>query len=328
MNLPPDVEELLVPAALGGRRLSDDYAPNFWEYVRPWQELERIDIGLVGVPFDTPSIIRRGSMAAPPVIRQFLGMNRDYEPSLGLTIPREIHLTDFGDVRVVHTDPVETNRRIEKVLTAIYGVGTIPVVLGGDHSISYAVIRGLCNVTAGRVGVIMFDAHTDVRISHYGEITSGAPFRRVLEEIPGQPVQPGNLVEIGINGWHNSRFYWDYLAQKGVRVFTAWEIHRRGVEEVMAEALTLAAEGTEAIYASVDIDAVDAAFAPGTGAPTPGGLTSYQILQAAYLLGQHPLVWGLDVVEVAPPYDINNVTSILAAAIIQNFLATAIARRG
>jgi arginase family enzyme len=148
-----------------------------------------------------------------------------------------------------------------------------------------------------------------------------------LEEIPGQPVQPGNLVEIGINGWHNSQFYWDYLAQEGVRVFTAWEIHRRGMEEIMAEALALAAEDTEAVYASVDIDAMDAAFAPGTGAPTPGGLTSYQILQAAYLLGQHPLVRGLDVVEVAPSYDINNITSILAAAIVQTFLAAAITER-
>jgi formimidoylglutamase len=328
MNLPSEVEELLMPATLGGRGLRDDYAPNFWECVRPWQELERIDVGLIGVPFDTPSIIRRGSMGAPPVIRQFLGTNRNYEPSLGLTIPREVHLTDFGDVRVVHTEPDETNCCIEKVLTAICALGTIPVVLGGDHSISYPAIRGLCNATNGRVGVIMFDAHTDVRISHYGEITSGAPFRRVLEEIPGQPVQPGNLVEIGINGWHNSRFYLDYLAQKGARVFTAWEVHCRGIEEIMAEALTLATEGTQAVYASVDIDAVDAAFAPGTGAPTPGGLTSYQILQAAYLLGQHPLVRGLDVVEVAPPYDINDITSILAAAIIQSFLAAAIARRG
>ena len=154
----------------------------------------------------------------------------------------------------------------------------------------------------------------------YGMISSGTPFRRLIEEPDRNPLLPKNLVEIGINGWLASKYYGDYCKEKGITVIPAREVHRRGIKDVVAEALEIASDRTEAIWISFDIDGLDLAYAPGTCAPNPGGLTSYQALEAIWLIGQHPLCKGMDLLEVAPPWDVQNITSIMAAALAMQFI--------
>ena len=138
--------------------------------------------------------------------------------------------------------------------------------------------------------------------------------------ISTRAVRPRNLVELGINGWLNSRFYMDWCREKGITVIPAREVHKRGIEEVVTQALERASDGTDAIFLSIDIDGLDLGVAPGTCAPNPGGLSSYQALEAVWMIAQHPLTRGFDLVEVAPPLDVANLTSIMAAAMIMHFL--------
>ncbi|MCC6793114.1 MAG: agmatinase family protein [Thermomicrobiales bacterium] len=314
MRLSSDAEKLLLPADKVGKFVPDEYDIELADLIKEWREVDRVDVGFLGIPFDTSVMIRRGCRFGPSGVRKSLMMSTSFEPGLNVDLAEGITIADFGDVDVIHTDVNETHRRIETVMTSLFEAGVMPVVIGGDHGTAYASIKALTNVADGQIGVINIDAHLDVRISHHGEISSGTPFRRLLD-IPGQPLRPENFVEVGINGWHNSAFYMNWCREQGITIFPAREVHQRGIETVIAEALEIASRGVEALYISFDIDSLDAAFAPGTCAPNPGGLTAYQGLEAVFRAVQHPKVRGFDVVEVAPPLDVLDLTSYMGAAI-------------
>jgi formimidoylglutamase len=264
-------------------------------------------------------MMRRGCRFGPKGIREALVFSTSYEPGLDVDLSNGITIVDFGDVDCLHTDVLGTHQRVETVITEVFRLGVSPVILGGDHSITYATAKSLMNTTQGNIGLIMIDGHLDVRISHHGEVSSGTPFRRLLE-VPGAPLRGRNLVELGINGWHNSKFYRDYCHEKGVTIIPARQVHLEGIEAAVERALERASDGTEAVFLSVDIDGLDFAAAPGTSAPNPGGLTSFQALEAVWLIGQHPLVRGMDIVEVAPPLDVQGLTSMMAAALVMQYL--------
>ena len=205
MDLPKEVEQLLMDVPKPSNWVPDEYDVGLSDIMVDWREAETADIGLVGVPFDTAIMGRRGCRFGPQSVRNSLVFSNVYEPGIG------------------------THERIEKVVTAIFDQGVTPVIIGGDHSIAYPTCKSLINVTKGNVGVIMLDSHLDVRHSHHGEVSSGTPFRRLMEE-PERPVLPKNLVEIGINGWLNSRYYMDYCREMGVVVIPSRQVHRRGVK--------------------------------------------------------------------------------------------------
>lgn len=316
--LPKEVEKLLLAPRKVGKFVPDEYDVEMCDIIKDWREVSDADIALVGVPFDTGVMIRRGCRFGPDGVRNALVFSTSYEPSLNIDLSTDFKIADFGDIDVMHTDVLETHKRIEKVITGIYKLGVVPLIIGGDHSIAYPDIKSLINSVEGNIGVIMIDAHLDVRKSHHGEISSGTPFRRLMEESE-RPLRPENLVEIGINGWHNSKYYMDYCKEKGVTVITAREVHKQGIENVVSRALDIASNNTKAIFLSFDIDGLDFAAAPGTCAPNPGGLTSYQALEAVWLIGQHPLSRGMDIVEVAPPLDNKDLTSLMGAALVMQY---------
>jgi len=262
---------------------------------------------------------RRGCRFGPESIRNSLVFSNVYDPSIDVDLSSGLRLTDFGNIDVLQTEVLGSHKRIERVITAIYKLGLTPIIIGGDHSISYPNIKSLINSTTGNIGVIMIDAHLDVRHSHHGEVSSGTPFRRIMEE-PKDPVFPKNLVEIGINGWLNSRYYMDYCREMGVTVITAREVHRRPIDDIISQALEIASDGTKKIFLSIDIDGLDLSIAPGTCAPNPGGLTACEALELVWGIGRHPLSYGLDVVEVAPSLDCGGVTSMMAAALIMCYM--------
>ena len=320
MKLSKEIEQFLMDVPKPQNWVPDEYDVGLKDIMVNWREAESADVGIVGIPFDTAVMGRRGCRFGPESVRNSLVFSNIYEPGIDVDLSTGLTVTDFGNIDVLQTDVLRTHERVEKVLTEIYRIGVTPVIIGGDHSLAYPDVKALINVVDGDVGVIMIDSHLDVRISHHGEVSSGTPFRRLMEE-PDRPIKPKNLVEIGINGWLNSRFYRDYCREKGVTVIPAREVHKRGIEEVIYQALNVAGDGTKAIFLSIDIDGLDIGVAPGTCAPSPGGLTSYEALEAVWMIGQHPLSKGLDLVEVAPSLDVQNVTSVMAAALIMNYLA-------
>lgn len=320
MKFPQEIEKLLLDVPTPTNWVPDEYDVGLRDIMVDWKVTDSADIGIVGIPFDTAVMGRRGCRFGPESVRSSLVFSNVYDPSIDVDLSTGLRVTDFGNIDVLQTDVLGTHERIEKVMTAIYGLGITPAIIGGDHSVSYPNIKSLINTTEGNVGVIMIDGHLDVRHSHHGEVSSGTPFRRILEE-PDRPVSPKNLVQIGINGWLNSRYYRDYCREKGVTVIPAREVHRRRVDDVIAQALETASDGTDAIFLSIDIDGLDLSIAPGTCAPNPGGLSAYESLEMVWQIGQHPLSRGIDVMEVAPNLDVGGVTSMMGAALIMHYFA-------
>jgi formimidoylglutamase len=322
MHLANEAERLLIPVAAPSNWAPDRYDVSLRDVMVSWREAETAEIGLVGIPFDTAVIGRRGCRFGPESVRSALVFANAYNPGYDIDLATGFTWTDFGNIDVLVTEVPGTHARVETVVTEIYRTGTTPVVIGGDHSLAYPDIMGLVNLLGDgkKIGVINIDAHLDVRHSHHGEISSGTPFRRLLEQ-PGQPLRPQNFVELGINGWLNSKYYMDNIREMGVTVISAREVHRRDVDDVIAQALEIATAGVDALFVSFDIDAVDLSAAPGTCSPSPGGLTPYQALEMVWRFGQHPLCRGFDLLEVSPSLDQGGVTSMMAMSLIMNFMA-------
>lgn len=320
MKLRPEVAELLTDAATPGAFTPDTTTLSLADVLKPWQEISGADVGIVGVPFDTSVMGRPGCRFGPTAIRNAMALSSTYEVGLDVDLSEGVTITDFGNIDCVHTNVLETHRRIEAVVTDIMSNGVTPVVLGGDHGTSYPTIKSLINNTEGNIGVIMFDGHLDLRTDHHGEISSGTPFRRLMEEPTERPLDPKNLVEVGINGWLNAKVYGDFAREQGVTIIPARDVHRRGIDDVIAEALERAGDGTDAIWISFDIDGVELAHAPGTCAPNPGGLTAYEALEAVWQIGRSPKCRGFDILEVSPPLDVQGLTAITASQLALNFI--------
>jgi agmatinase len=191
-------------------------------------------------------------------------------------------------------------------------------VLGGDHSIGYPDIRGLAPFIDGNIGIIHFDRHTDMSETYLDERMHGTPFFHATN-IPNAPAT--NLVQIGIGGWLGSRPGVKNARERGATSITITDIERWGLERIAEMALEIAWKNAKAVFLSFDIDSVDPAFAPGTGTPEAGGLTpreAFRILQTVTREG----LAGLEVVEVSPPYDVGDITSMLGVRVINDVLGT------
>lgn len=316
---PSKSSEYLIPAARLSHPVPDEYDDPVAALILPAAEVDDPLASLLGIPFDTTTLGRRGSRFGPAAVRTALAGLLCYDPGFDVDLSRARRVADLGDVDVVQTDVDETWTRVSDVVARL--PARLPLVaIGGDHGLTYPLLRGLGRSHEGRLGVISIDAHYDVRISQQGEVSAGVPFRYVLEQLP-ELVRGPNLVEIGIGGWRNTHRYAKYLEGQRARVIPARELHRGDLDVLAAEALERAADGTSGIWLSVDIDGIDAAYAPGTGTPAIGGLTPFQLLEIVWAFGSHPKALGLDVMEVAPAYDHGSATAGLAATAILTFLA-------
>jgi formimidoylglutamase len=295
--------------------------------VRPAAELATDEAGaaLVAIPFDTTTLGRGGSRHGPAAVRAALATSLCYDAGFGVDLSDAPRVADWGDVDVVHTDVDETWRRVSETVESLARTGLPLVVVGGDHGLTFPVLRGLAAVCAP-FGVISVDAHFDVRISQRDQVSAGVPFRYALERLDGV-VAGRNLVEFGIGGWRNSRVYADFLRERGARVISARELHRGDLDALVQEALAIAGDGTAGTWLSIDIDGVDGSQAPGTGTPAVAGLSSFQLLELVWAFGRDPKTLGLDVMEVAPAWERGTATAGLAASCILTFLAGRESRR-
>jgi formiminoglutamase/agmatinase len=283
------------------------------------------DLLLIGVPFDGAVIGRKGAKDGPTAIREAFRWLGGWDARRGASL-KGLRVHDFGDVPVHDGDTLHTHRQVEGHLVLALAGKQPLVVLGGDNSLSYATFRALHQVHGGRWGVIVLDAHYDLR-PYTGQPTSGTPYRRILEEVPGQPVQGGNLVEVGIRPYANAPSLAAYAKEHGVHVVSADEVRERGMKAVAREALAKAGAGVDHVFLSVDIDGLDQSIAPGCSAPGAGGLTFDEARVLVEAVGADARCRGMDIVEVAPSLDPSGNTARVAAQLVAHFAGAVHSRR-
>jgi agmatinase len=286
-------------------------------------ELTPGQVAVLGAPVDEAVTVRPGARFGPRAIR--LADDTGGPPGERRHVSAGVHpfatldVVDVGDVGVVPGDPEGNLRRIEVAARAVAAAGATPIVLGGDHSIARATIGGAV-AGSGRVPyIVQFDAHADTaKVGPRRPVWShGSPIRRLVDEgvVDGDRVQ-----QIGLRGYFPSEEDFAWADDRGVRHWSARDVHRLGMQVVLASVLDAVPEG-EDLWVSFDIDVVDPAFAPGTGTPEPGGLTSWQALEAVWTLAATRRLLGFEIVEVAPPYDVEEITAMLAHRLVVEALS-------
>ena len=269
-----------------------------------------VDIGIVGVPWDSGTTNRPGPRHGPRQLRDASTMIRAQHPVSGVRPFDLVNCADLGDVGPNPADIADTMSRITSFYQRLIAAGIMPMTAGGDHLASLPVLRAVADTAP--VAMIHFDSHTDLFHSYFGGTlyTHGTPFRRAVEE--GLLI-PQKVVQIGIRGTQYDHEDLDFAKAVGIRVIKIEEFHQRGVADVMAEARDIV--GADKTYVSYDIDFVDPTFAPGTGTPEVGGPNSFQALQVVRELAGVNVV-GADLVEVSPPFDPSGGTAFLGVSIM------------
>ena len=286
--------------------------------------IDEVEMGLVGVPWDAGTTNRPGPRHGPRQLRDLSTMIRAMNPVTGVNPFTLVNCADLGDVGPNPIDLEESMTRIAEFYAGLRRRGIAPMTVGGDHLVSLPVLRGLAG--DGPLGMIHFDAHTDLFDSYFGgfRYTHGTPFRRAIEE---GLLDPRRVVQIGIRGTAYNTEDIDWGISQGVRIIRIEELFERGIPAVMEEARAIV--GAKPAYCSFDIDFIDPSYAPGTGTPEIGGVNSFEAQRVVRELSGVDLV-GADLVEVSPPFDAAGGTAWLGVSImfeIMCVLAEAIAAR-
>lgn len=313
------IPHLAQPSVTRRAPWQDSHELRVSNWMTPWQPGEEINAALLGLPYSGASISSGSASGGPEAIRLAFRSNTTYSADFEVDI-QTLRFRDLGDVGGHLTDVQAAHRKIEEAVQAVAAQepGFIPIMLGGDHSVTAPAVRGFAAAHPGKIlGLINFDAHHDVRNLDSGP-HNGTPFRQIIE---GGQVAGKNLVEIGIHGFMNSARYDAWFKEQGGTVISARRVQKRGMDACVAEALQIAAEGTDLIYISVDIDCLAYPWAPGTSASTAEGLSAWQLLEGVFACGQHPKVAAFDLVEVDPSRDLQNLTARTACSTILTFLA-------
>ncbi|MCK9519740.1 MAG: agmatinase [Dehalococcoidia bacterium] len=287
------------------------------------------DVAIVGAPFDVAVTHRPGARFGPRAIRAASNLTLGALHHLALRIEPFDYLTaiDAGDAMSYPGDIERSHDAIRAKLRALYEAvpGVIPFVLGGDHSITYPSASVVADHHDRRVGIVHFDAHADTADTSWGALLShGTPMRRLIEH---GHVAGKNFVQVGLRGYWPPPDVIAWMEQQGMRSHFMSEIEERGFDAVLRDAIEQALDGPDLIYLSVDVDVLDPAFAPGTGTPEPGGLSARELLRAVRQIVLQVELAGLDVVEVAPPYDPAGITAEAAHRVCLEALSALAYRR-
>ena len=286
------------------------------------------DVVIVGAPFDGGASYRSGARFGPSAIRTADYLPHDgSRPSLAMrTDPlTDLRVLDAGDVEMFSGDAVRSCRALEDAVHAVAAVGAVPLVLGGDHTVTWPNATAVARARGwGRIGVLHFDAHADTGDVSFGSLIGhGQPMRRLIES---GAVRGDRFVQVGLRGYWPPPDVLDWMAEHKMRSYEMTEIVSRGLDECLSEAFAIVMDECDATFLSVDIDVVDPGHAPGTGTPEPGGLSARELLDAVRRVGLELPLAGVDVVEVSPPYDHADVTAALANRVVLEVLS-AMARR-
>jgi agmatinase len=284
--------------------------------------LAGFDIAIVGAPTDDLVSDRAGTRFGPRAIR---AASCPPGPHLEAKIDAfaELRIVDYGDAPVLPADPASSHAAIKATVGEVLDAGLIPIVLGGDHSIAEPDIAA-CAERHGPVGLVHFDTHTDTGTTVFGvEVSHGTPMYRLVRD---GLVDPKRYVQIGLRGYWPGETEFAWQAELGITSYFMHDVRDRGIDAVVEQTIAVVGEGP--VFLSVDVDVLDPAFAPGTGTPEPGGMTSGDLLKAVRVLAERLDLVGADVVEVIPTaVGSADVTALVAERIVRELLTGIALRR-
>ena len=280
------------------------------------KDLNQLDYCLCGVPWDGGTTNRPGARHGPREIRNASSLVRLYHPTSLKSPYDKFNIADIGDCPVNPADLHDSLKKIEKFYLSIIESKTIPLSIGGDHLVSLPILRALGKKEP--LGLFQFDSHSDTWDSYFGgyKYTHGTPFRRAIEE---NLIDPKKYVMIGIRGSLYDPNDMKWARQQGITIITIDEYYEMGFTEAMK--IVKNTLGDTQAYLTFDIDGIDPTFAPGTGTPEVGG---FSVREAQLIIRELNTInfVGADVVEVSPPFDVNNMTSLVASTIAFEILCT------
>ena len=280
------------------------------------KNLKKLDYCICGISWDGGTTNRAGARHGPREVRNASSLVRFYHPLSQISPYDKYNVADIGDCPVNPADLQDSLKKIEKFYNKIYQANTIPLSIGGDHLVSLPILRALAKKKP--VALFQFDSHTDLYDTYFGghKFTHGTPFRRAIEE---NLIDPKKYVMLGIRG---SKYEADDLKwglEQGVTIITIDEYYKMGFKKSMD--LIKKVLGNSKTYLTFDIDGIDPTFAPGTGTPEVGGFNVRESQLIIRALNKINFI-GADVVEVSPPFDVNNLTSLVGANIAFEILCT------
>jgi agmatinase len=284
--------------------------------------LAGFDVAIVGAPTDDLVSDRPGTRFGPRAIRSAscpAGMHLEAK----IDAFAALRIVDYGDAAVLPADAARSHAAIEETVGEVVAAGLLPIVLGGDHSIAEPDIRA-CARPHGRVGLVHFDTHTDTGTQVFGvEVSHGTPMYRLVRD---GHVDPSRYVQIGLRGYWPGEPEFSWQAEQGITSFFMHDVRELGIASIVEQ--TVAIVGPGPVFLSVDVDVLDPAFAPGTGTPEPGGMTSADLLWAVRALAERLELVGADVVEVIPTaVGSADVTALVADRIVRETLTGIALRR-
>ncbi len=281
---------------------------------------ERAKVAFLGVPFEggNACIDRPGSANGPMGLRfastQYFSWSFEWDVDLF----EAYNLVDCGDARIAVGSAERTHEYVEQEILKILQAGAIPISIGGDHSLPIPGARALSNYLDGKkMGYLAIDAHMDAGYSVDGEKETNCSGVARASELPN--VDPKNVAIVGVRGTLNPKEWLDLIRERGINLFPMQMVKERGMESVINDALDRVWDGVDGVYVTIDSDSIDAAFAPGTTEPEPGGLTSWEILDAARIIGKRGFT-AFDNVELCPIYDQSGITAKLIWNVITEML--------
>jgi agmatinase len=291
-------------------------------YTQDAAYLEGVDVAIVGAPMDDLVSDRPGTRFGPRAIRAASSPSGP-ELETGVDAIAELRVVDFGDAPVLPADSIRSHAAIETTVAQVLAAGAIPVILGGDHSISEPEVRA-CAAAYGPVGLIHFDTHTDTGAEVFGvDLSHGTIMRRLVE---AGHVDPRRYAQIGLRGYWPGETEFTWQAERGITSFFIRDVRDLGIGEVVRRAVEVVGPGP--VFLTVDIDVLDPAFAPGTGTPEPGGMTTPELLWAVREVAAQLEVIGADMVEVIPTgVGSADITALAADRIIREILGGIALRR-
>jgi agmatinase len=285
--------------------------------------LDDADFAVVGIPFDDAVTFRSGTRFGPEGIRSQSVMLRNWHPVHDIDVFDYLSGIDYGDVAVVPGHVEDTHARTAAEFKTIAEAGVTPFAMGGDHSVTLGELRGLAPVH-GKLALVHFDAHVDTSDGYFGKkYDHGTPFRRTAEE---GLVDPSRSIQVGIRGPRGGPEYYRQSKELGYEVIPMHEFEQIGIPSTLERIHERV--GNTPCFVTIDIDAIDPAYAPGTGTPEVGGFTSREILNLVRGLKGLDMKAG-DVVEVIPALDPAEITAYLAANLLYELIALlALSKRG
>ena len=287
------------------------------QMIRQTETAQRGAFNIMGVPFDGAVLGRKGARDGPTGIRRAMAAFSNYDVELGVSL-EPVPIFDLGDVDVDNGDVIKSHSAVRAEALKQLRDSSLLVILGGDNSISLPSLAA-CSERFSRLGLIVIDSHFDLRGRIGGEPTSGSSYGLAIESLKG--LDPGRVAELGVHGFLNSKTYFAKAKKLGVTVITAKEVSEDGAKAAAKRAYSVASKGADAVYLSVDLDAVDLSYVSGVSAPSAGGITAQALFELAYEVARKRKVVAADIVELAPSLDPSGKSERVAATALVYLMA-------